>query len=51
MKLQLLQLNLRGNKIGKDGGLAVVSAMQRSNCPLNLLDLSDTGMCGFTRHC
>lgn len=45
--MRLLQLNLRGNRIGVDGAVSLVEAMVHGACPLELLDLSDNGICGL----
>ena len=45
--LRLLELNLRGNKIGREGVLSLVEAVTRVGCPLALLDVSDNGICGL----
>ena len=46
--LTVSRLNLRGNKIGREGAVALLDALMQSNCPCELLDLSDNGICGLT---
>ena len=41
-------LVLSRNKLGREGAVALVSGLMRSECPLQLLDLSDNGICGLT---
>ena len=45
--MRLLQLNLRGNRIGREGAVALVEAMVAGKCPLESLDMSDNGICGL----
>ena len=45
--LRVRRLNLRGNRVGVDGAVALVESMHHSKCPLELLDLSDNGICGL----
>ena len=45
--MRLRRLNLRGNKVGVDGAVALVEAMMHGGCPLELLDLSDNGIVGL----
>jgi hypothetical protein len=41
----LKTLNLRGNRLGKEGGRALADALkQRSSLPLEVLDVSETGL-------
>ena len=46
--LTVARLNLRGNKIGREGAVALLDGLMRSDCPCELLDLSDNGICGLT---
>jgi hypothetical protein len=46
--MRVQQLNLRGNKVGVDGAVALIEAMMRGGCPLKVLDLSDNGICGLS---
>ena len=46
--MRVRQLNLRGNKVGVDGAVSLVEAMMVGGCPLELLDLSDNGICGLS---
>ena len=47
-RVRVEELNLRGNKIGRDGAIALLRSMMDSGCPTSLLDLSDNMICGLT---
>jgi len=42
------RLNLRGNKIGRDGAVALLEGLMVAHSPTSLLDLSDNQICGLT---
>ena len=47
-RVSVTRLNLRGNKIGRDGAITLVQGMLASGCPTDLFDLSDNQICGLT---
>ena len=46
--MTVTHLNLRGNKIGREGAVALLEGMMHASCPCELLDVSDNGICGLT---
>ena len=47
-RIVISRLNLRGNKLGRDGAIALLEALWAAACPVGLVDLSDNQICGLT---